>query len=102
MHCVSPRQSLFSDLPDAVAEAWLPKMQCQPAEGWNDTVTHGAWKEIPSIYLLAEEDKVLPPQIQLQCAALAGSEVVPVKAGHMLMLGQEEKCLEIILRAAEG
>jgi pimeloyl-ACP methyl ester carboxylesterase len=51
---------------------------------------------------LAEEDKVLPSEIQEQCAALAGSEVVRVKAGHMLMLNQPDKCLKVILRAVAG
>jgi pimeloyl-ACP methyl ester carboxylesterase len=85
-----------------VAQTWLAKLQCQPAEGWNDVITYGAWKEIPSIYLVAEEDKLLPPEIQAQCAAMAGSEVLGVKAGHMLMLSQPEKCLEMILKAVEG
>lgn len=56
----------------------------------------------PLHYLLAEEDKVLPPELQAQCAALAGAVVEKVKAGHMLMLSQEGRCLEVILRAAAG
>jgi pimeloyl-ACP methyl ester carboxylesterase len=102
MACISPLTTLFSDLPTPVAETWLATLQPQPAEGWNDTITYGAWKDVPSIYLLAEEDKVLPSEIQEQCATLAGSEVVRVKAGHMLMLNQPDKCLEVILGAVAG
>jgi pimeloyl-ACP methyl ester carboxylesterase len=102
MYCVNARQSLFSDMSDAEAETWLAQMQCQPAEGWNDVITYGAWKEIPSIYLIAEEDKLLPAQMQAQFAALAGSEVETVKAGHMLILSQPEKCVEVILKAVGG
>lgn len=101
MTCVSPLTTLFSDLPDATAQLWLSRLRPQPAEGWNDVVTYGAWKEVPSVYVLAEEDKLLPPEVQAQCAALAGSEVVRVKAGHMLMLTQESLCLEVILRAVQ-
>lgn len=100
MYCLNARQALFSDLPDAEAESWLSKMQCQPAEGWNDVITYGGWKDVPSIFLVAEEDKVLPPELQRQFAAMARSEVESVGAGHMVMLSQPGKCLEVILRGA--
>jgi pimeloyl-ACP methyl ester carboxylesterase len=76
-------------------------MQCQSAEGWNDVITYGGWKDVPSVFLIAEEDKVLPLELQRQFAAMAGSEVETVKAGHMVILSQPEKCLEVILKAAK-
>jgi len=100
MTCFSPQELLFSDLPPADAEMWLAKMQCQPAEGWNDTVTYGGWKDVPSLYLVAEEDKVLPAEWQQQFAAMAGSEVETARAGHMVMLSQPGRCVEVVLRAA--
>lgn len=63
-------------------------------------ITYAAWKEISSIYLVCEDDKVLPAEMQRRLAAMAGSEVMSVKNGHMVMLSNPEKSLEIILKAA--
>ena len=43
----------------------------------------------------------MPPLLQRQFAAMAGSEVVVVEAGHMAMISQPEKVAEIVVKAAE-
>lgn len=101
MYCKSPRASLFNDLPSAEADAWLSKMSFQPAEGWNDVVTYCGWKDIPSTYLVCERDAVFPPEMQRQCAKMAGSEIETCSAGHMVMLSQPERVVEVVVRAAE-
>ena len=102
MHCVNPEQLLFNDLDEEERAKWVKALKPQPAEGWNGTIRYCGWKDVPSVYLVCEKDQVLPLEIQLQMAGLAGSEVVRCSSGHCVMLSMPEKVVEVILSAAEG
>ena len=96
MHCKSPETLLFNDLDAASAENWTKKLSPQPSEGWDQTVTYGGWKDVPSVYLVCENDQVLPPPLQLQMAELAGSKVEQCGAGHIPFLSMPEKVVEVV------
>lgn len=100
MYCKDPIANLFNDLPPKEAEAWAKQLSFQPASGWNQVITYTGWKEVPSVYLTCENDKVLPPDFQQHFAQNAGSEIVNCSAGHMPMLSQPEKVVEVIRKAA--
>ncbi|MCJ1435568.1 hypothetical protein MMC27_004942 [Xylographa pallens] len=100
MYCADPISNLFNDLPPADAESWSNKLSFQPAHGWHGVISYTGWKEVPSIYLICENDIVVPAEVQKYFAANAGSEIVTCTAGHMPMLSQPEKVVEVIRRAA--
>jgi pimeloyl-ACP methyl ester carboxylesterase len=100
MHCKDPMDLLFNDIPASTAESWLSKLQCQPATGWADTIAYAGWKDIPSVYLICEKDGILPKELQAQMAEAAGSKVETCSSGHMVMLSQPEKVVEVIRTAA--
>ena len=100
MWCKDAKAALFNDLTDDEAETWLARLQHQPASGWGDKITYVGWKDIPSVYLCAERDALLPSSIQLQMAGMAGSQVETCNSGHMVMLSQPEKVVEVIKKAA--
>lgn len=100
MFCKDPRNSLFNDMSDAEAEKWAAVLECQPSSGWNDKCTYAGWKDVPSVYLVCENDAAIPLELQMQVASLAGSEVVTCSAGHMVMLSQPEKVVEVVRKAA--
>lgn len=100
MFCVSPEKLLFNDLSDAEAAKWVQKLSCQPASGWDDIIDYAGWNNVPSVYLVAENDAILSKEMQLQMAELAGSEVESCSAGHCCMIGQPERCAEVIRKAA--
>ncbi|PMD41606.1 alpha/beta-hydrolase [Hyaloscypha variabilis F] len=102
MHCVAPETTLFSDLSHDETQKWLQELKCQPGEGWDQTIQYCGWRDVPSVYLICDGDKCLPPPVQEQCAKLAGSEVVRCGAGHMVMLSMPEKVVEVVVKAAEG
>ena len=54
---------------------------------------------MPSTYLLCEDDAAVPPSVQRQFAALAGSEIKQCKAGHMVMVSKPEVVVETIEEA---
>lgn len=53
------------------------------------------------MYVVCEKDAILPSELQKQIATMAGSEIVMVASGHMVMISQPEKVVEVILKAAE-
>ena len=102
MRCLDPEKTLFGDLPPEEAAKWAKILQVQPAEGWDDVVTYGAWKIVPSVYLVCEGDACLPPTMQLQMAERAGSSVEKCAAGHMPMISVPEKVVEVVVAAVKA
>lgn len=100
MYCLNPEVLLFNDLPPAEASSWISKLQCQPASGWEDVVDYVGWKDVPSVYLVCEKDALLPADMQIQMAEMAGSAIVKCDAGHCCMISQPERVVEVVVKAA--
>ena len=60
-----------------------------------------AWKKIPSWYMVATQDRIIPPEAEKAMAARAGSTVVEVKSSHVPMISQPLKVLALIKAAAK-
>ncbi|SNT37309.1 Pimeloyl-ACP methyl ester carboxylesterase [Asanoa hainanensis] len=58
-----------------------------------------AWKTVPSFYLVARDDKVIPAATQRFMAQRAGSRVREVRASHVAMISQPAATAELIERA---
>ena len=71
-------------------------LQSQPAEVWDGTGTYCGWRDIPSTYLVCEDDQLWPSAMQIQTAELAGSKIIQCGAGHMPMLSMPGKVVEVI------
>jgi pimeloyl-ACP methyl ester carboxylesterase len=71
-------------------------------EALSGTVTQPAWKAKPSWYLVATEDKMIPPDAQRAMSKRAGSEVVEVKGSHAVYVSQPQAVASLIARAARG
>ena len=57
-------------------------------EALNGAVSEPAWKTKPSWYLVATEDKMIPPDAQRAMSKRAGSTVVEVKGSHAVYVSQ--------------
>jgi pimeloyl-ACP methyl ester carboxylesterase len=66
----------------------------------NGAVSKPAWKEKPSWYLVATEDKMIPPDAQRQMSKRAGSKVVEVSGSHAIYVSQPEAVAKLIETAA--
>ncbi len=77
-------------------------MSFQPAHGWDKTITYCGWREVPSVYILAEQDNLIPPAIQTHCAELAGSEIIRLDGGHMLQLSRTKEVADIVGQVLDG
>ena len=63
-------------------------------------VTEPAWRSKPSWYLVATEDRMIPPEAQRAMAARAGATVAEVAASHAVYVSQREAMAELIAKAA--
>lgn len=98
--CKDSRHTLFSDLPDAQAEAEVKKLGFQPGRDWDGVVEYAGWMEIPSAYLVTDKDACLPAPLQEQIAGLV--EARPLEhcdAGHCVMISQPQATVNFLKRA---
>lgn len=96
IHCVQPEQTLFNDLDEEEKGKWLDVLKPQPAQGWNGTTIYAGWKDVKSVYLICEEDQVIPAFLQEELAGLAGSRIERCSAGHLPHLSQPSRIVEVI------
>lgn len=62
-----------------------------------------AWKSLPSWYVVATADRVIPPAVQRFMAKRAGSKVVEVKgASHVVMMSRPDSVVRQIEAAARA
>ena len=63
-------------------------------------VTDPAWRRLPSWYLVATDDRMIPPPAQTGMAERAGSSVEQVAASHSVYLSQPNAVADLIEKAA--
>jgi len=66
------------------------------------SITEPAWKTKPSWYLVATDDKMIPPPAQQFMSKRAGSTVVEVKGSHAVYVSKPEAVATLIDKAAKG
>jgi pimeloyl-ACP methyl ester carboxylesterase len=68
----------------------------------NGAVTEPAWQSKPSWYLVATDDRMIPPPAQRAMSKRAGSSAVEVKGSHAVYVSQPEAVAELIQTAAKS
>ncbi len=66
------------------------------------TISEPAWKTKPSWYLVATEDKMIPPPAQRQMATRAGSIVAEAAGSHAIYISKPDAVAALIAKAAES
>ncbi|MFG2347819.1 alpha/beta hydrolase [Streptomyces phaeochromogenes] len=66
----------------------------------NGTVTEAAWRAKPSWYLVATDDRMIPPPAQRAMAERTGATVGEVAGSHAIYVSQPEAVAELIKQAA--
>lgn len=69
-------------------------------EALSGAVTEASWRSKPSWYLVAKDDKMIPPPAQRQMSQRAGSSVTEVPGSHAVYVSQPKAVAEIIEKAA--
>jgi pimeloyl-ACP methyl ester carboxylesterase len=68
----------------------------------NGAVTDPAWKTKPSWYLVATDDRMIPPDAQRAMSRRAGSIVVEANGSHAVYVSQPRAVADLIAKAANG
>ena len=71
-------------------------------EALNGAVSEPAWKTKPSWYLIATDDKMIPPPAQRFMSKRAGSTVVEAKGSHSIYVSKPEAVAALIEQAAKS
>jgi len=71
-------------------------------EALGGEISQPAWKAKPSWYLIASDDKMIPPDAQRAMSKRAGSTVVEVKGSHAIYVSQPEAVAALVEQAARS
>ena len=66
------------------------------------SISEPAWKAKPSWYLVATDDRMIPPAAQRAMSKRAGSTVVEAKGSHAIYVSQPQAVASLIKKAAQG
>jgi pimeloyl-ACP methyl ester carboxylesterase len=84
------------DLAAFMADAQVP----WGVEALGGTISEAAWASKPSWYLIATEDRMIPPPAQHEMSGRIGATVEEVGASHSLYVSQPAAVAEVIKKAA--
>jgi pimeloyl-ACP methyl ester carboxylesterase len=88
---------------DADRAAFLADSQVPwGVDALSGTISAPAWKTKPSWYLVASEDRIIPPVAQRLMATRAGSTVVEARGSHATYESQPSAVASLIAAAAKG
>ena len=95
--------SSFAADVDAEKAAFMADSQVPwGVEALSGTISGAAWRTKPSWYLVATEDKMIPPPAQHFMSKRAGSTVVEVAGSHAIYMSQPNAVATLIKSAANG
>lgn len=64
-------------------------------------VTQTSWKTKPSYYLVAKDDRMIPPPAQQFMSKRIGAKVVEVSGSHSVYVSQPEAVVKLVEQAAK-
>ena len=71
-------------------------------EALDGRISQPAWKTKPSWYLVATDDRMIPPPAQRFMSKRAGATVVEVSGSHAVYVSQPDAVAELIVKAING
>jgi len=104
-----PRELFYHDLDKSEAEHWIQQLTKQSLKSLAEGGEHAysGWKDVPTWYLAAIEDRALPVEAQrmfVQMAQEQGGDVTlrEVQGGHAAMLSKSKECADFVIEAARA
>lgn len=71
-------------------------------EALGGTISKAAWRSKPSWYLVATDDRMIPPPAQRIMSKRAGATVVEAAGSHSIYVSKPDAVADLIVKAAEG
>jgi len=96
------RDVMGGDLPPAATRALAAVAKPIAARSFADVVTHAAWHDKPTWYLITEDDHALPSAVQHQLALQLRAQTMTLRSSHLSLLSHPREVADFIGRAAAG
>ena len=94
--------SFAADLPAGLAAFMADSQVPWGLEALNGAVSEPAWRSKPSWYLVASDDRMIPPPAQRAMSERAGSTVVEEAGSHSIYVSQPQVAADLIKHAARS
>lgn len=96
-------QAVFAaDVPKATAAVMAATQRPAALTSLGEPSGTPAWKTIPSWYLVASQDKAIPPEAERAMAARAHAKTVEIRSSHAAMVSHPRAATALILAAVAG
>jgi pimeloyl-ACP methyl ester carboxylesterase len=92
--------AIRSDIPAAQAAFMADSQVPWGVDALGGSITEPAWRTKPSWYLVATDDRMIPPPAQHAMAERAGATVVQAPGSHSIYLSQPGAVAALIHEAA--
>ena len=96
------RASFAADVSEAKAAFMADSQVPWGVAALSGSISEPAWKTKPSWYLVATEDKMIPPPAQRQMATRAGATVEEAAGSHAIYVSKPEAVAALIAKAAKS
>jgi pimeloyl-ACP methyl ester carboxylesterase len=93
--------SFAADVRPALASFMADSQVPWGLEALQGAISEPAWRAKPSSYLVATDDKMIPPAAQRMMASRAGSQVTESAGSHAIYVSNPDAVAAVIKRAAE-
>src|SRR3984885_9669502 len=96
------RSSFAADVSEAKAAFLADSQVPWGLNALSGSISAPAWRTKPSWYLVATEDKMIPPAAQRQMATRAGAVVAEAAGSHAIYISKPEAVAALIAKAANS
>jgi len=95
-------QHFAADVPPVQARVMFAVQQPLAMSAFTEVMGTPAWKSLPSWYMVAESDEVIPPDAERSFAQRMGAITVEVASSHVLMVSHPDDVADLIETALKG
>lgn len=94
--------SFAADVPANLAAFMADSQVPWGVEALNGAISEPAWRNKPSWYLVATEDRMIPPPAQRAMSKRTGSTVVEAPGSHSIYISEPQAVADLIAQAARA
>jgi pimeloyl-ACP methyl ester carboxylesterase len=91
-----------ADVPPVQARVMFAAQQRLAMSAFGEVMGVPAWKSLPSWFMVAESDEVIPPDAERSFAQRMGAAVVEVASSHVAMISHPDQVADLIETAVKG
>jgi pimeloyl-ACP methyl ester carboxylesterase len=95
-------ESFAQDLSDQEKDILFVTQAPPTADALGGAVVNVAWKDKPSRYIVANNDRAIQPSLERAMASKIGATTIAIDSSHVVMLSHPQEVTQVIVEAAEA